>query len=177
MIKFIIGPASGASAIVRRHYYCAGDHSFIFGDIHALSDPGDELARSGSLVVGTLQLLYRTDTGEMICCWGYCPVSSWNRVGLTEPEAALGSIVVVLSDPVPPGAAKAVDTIVPPRYWYDPHTGLFCVGNPLVPAGATAIRFATDSIAVVRAERLLSVWVRPSNTKDINRVLEKGGQS
>ena len=47
------------------------------------------------------------------------------------------------------------------KTFYDPSTGWVCIGNPVADKDEIAVKFATDTIAVLSNDNLKSLWLRP----------------
>ena len=120
-----------------------------------------------SLVAGTLQLEVSVPDGTVMWLWGYAPLSAWRRASLIVPEAKHAALTVVNPNIE---AAKSV------RLWpddrislmVDPSSGWFRLCDATYSPreqGEMWIEFAQDTIAELRADRLVAIFVRPENWK------------
>jgi len=131
-------------------------------------------AGTSSLVAGTLQVEVSVDQGVILFVWGYCPYLSWRSLSISPPSCKEGILRIIRPAPLVAGVSLGIDSTVSPAAYFDPLSGWLRLGAAEMAGNATAVEFATDSIAAMKGGQLVSIWVRPENWRDVaSRVRER----
>ncbi|MDW8244656.1 MAG: hypothetical protein RMJ88_15725 [Thermogemmata sp.] len=120
-----------------------------------------------SFVTDTIELWINIDTCICVYVDGYHPYGLWELASLCIPDYAPGILKAHPSEQILPGVGYDFEDMVPPSSWFDPTTGWWCIGRKDHPKGSTAVEFATDCVAVLVDERLVSLWMRPDNWREL----------
>lgn len=159
------------TALRGRPQYIIEDYSFDFkmaGDDEFNVRTG--LLGTTSIAIGTLQIELSVQTHICLFAWGYCPYSCWAAASLCTPSHIEGALMVQDTHLVA-GVSVSVGMPAQPTTRFDPHSGWFCIGDPGISQDASAVEFATDTIAVVSMGKLVSLWIRPDNWNEVSRTV------
>lgn len=100
------------------------------------------------------------DSRRVLCVIGYCPYHEWQKTPLSPPSHAPGDLVVLSDLPFTPGVAIGLSD--PNRRWpvYVNSGTWVCIGDP-ADEGDRAVEFSLDSVAVLRGDHLVALWLHP----------------
>lgn len=114
------------------------------------------------VTVNDLELTVEEDSEYVLGVCGYSPYHGWIEAPLTAPPALPGLLRVRSARPLLLGVAERVtdDDALWPVY-VDPDSRWVCYGSVETASGAVGLEFAPGAIAVLRAQRLISLWLRP----------------
>lgn len=114
-----------------------------------------------SVVVNYLNLWF-DDQGRVHLVSGFCSLNRGQRTAHLPPPYSDASLVLI--EPAPhsfiDGEGMRLDEWE--DYWqaYEARGGWYCIGDP-AEQGDQAAEFARESVAVVRGDRLVALWLRP----------------
>jgi hypothetical protein len=151
MITFAVAPnqaSEGGQLVYRRD-------EFSFD-----TEPGAG-GRGISIVVNEVQL-FVNDEGRVIYVSGYCPYQGWDQTLLSPPTYSRAGLIVVDLNPtsIPTGMAFGLNDVSSRWPAYVNPQGWVCIGDP-ADKGDQAVEFAPGSVAVLRGDRLLALWLHP----------------
>jgi hypothetical protein len=89
--------------------------------------------------------------------WGYNPYGGWVTKDLTIPTANKGKLV--LASEV--DGIKRLDGTKEWVTYFDEKKGWCCIGDETCGVEDKAIEFASNTIAILRAEYLKAIWLKP----------------
>lgn len=120
-----------------------------------------EGGRGISIAVNEVQL-FVDDDSHVLYVSGYCPFQGWVQTLLAPPSHSSSGLVVVDLNPasVPSGMAFGVNDVTCRWPAYVNPQGWVCVGNP-EDKGDQAVEFAPSSVAVLKGDRLVALWLHP----------------
>lgn len=151
--------------------YILRDWSFYY-DMKACYVPTVDLA---VLTSGTIQLSINVDTWVCVFVDGYHHWGLWELVSLSVPHWTPGVLKVHIAEELAkyffPGCGYSMEDMVPPKSWFDPTTGWWCIGTKEQPEGSVAIEFAQGCGAVVKDELLVSLWLKIDNWREVAAVV------
>jgi hypothetical protein len=152
--------------------YVSRDHAFDFLPADtAIAAEREGTQGRASIVLDTLQVEVSVETG--LCLWvsGYCPTTGWSSSAVEVPSIEPGGLSSLAEGGLRPGVGvRATDGV--PKRWFDPSTGWFCATGrgDLNLDAKHALEIATDTIITVSDNRLIAVFVRPRNWKDLSHL-------
>lgn len=149
MIRFAIiqpGATSDARLVYRRQ-----DYAF---DV----EPKPSGCRT-CVTVNEVELEYGDDR-RILCVSGYCPYQGWQETPLSPPIFSAGGLIVRSPADFTPGVATGVNDMESRWPVHANQAGWVCIGDP-GDHGDQAIEFAPSSVAVLRGEALVALWLHP----------------
>lgn len=112
-----------------------------------------------TLMINNLYLGIDSETMSALQVWGYSPKSSWINKKLRVPLSSNGKLK--LSERVEAGLSKKLLGSESWKTNFDPETGWVCIGDENLSHQEIAVEFATNTIAVLDGEKLISIWLKP----------------
>jgi hypothetical protein len=155
--------SAGPTPIPGRVHYVDDAHAFEFES----ANPELEIERGGeygeaSLVLGTVQLHFGVETGQVVYADGYCPRQSWRERTLTPPSALTGTVRVELDEDPKPGIGYRQGGIPRPLIAHDPANGWVRLGTDDEPSqSASYIEVATSTVLEIQDGHLRGLWLHP----------------
>ncbi|MCP9456511.1 MAG: hypothetical protein NNA18_10440 [Nitrospira sp.] len=150
-------------AVEGKPIYIVKDWSFYY-DVKASYVPTVHLA---SFLSDTIELLINVDTFICVYVAGYHPYGLRELTSPCIPKYVPGIIKAHTNEQLLPGVGHHFEDMGPPTSWFDPTTGWWCIGRKEPPPGSQAVEFATGCVAILLDERLVSLWVRPDNWREV----------
>lgn len=155
----------GAPIVVGEPRYVDEDYGFDFVMNSAERDRLEDTRTS--FVTGTLQLEVAISNSRCLYVWGYCPMGGWSRTALRAPVWQRGCLLAHCEKPLIRAVSIGIEDMIPPIPWFDPESGWFCMGEKGCVSDVDAVEFATDTVAVVTGGRLVALWIKPANWREI----------
>ena len=133
--------------------YIMADQSFIF---EPWLDPDYSIMLGSAYISVDIQ----TSTGKLQHISGFNPIDTWLAKELFRPVSFNGNVIVKSDLFLSGGGEYYADNW---RTFYDKVTGWVCIGNPDISNDDLVknVEFAKDTIASIRNQKLLALWVRP----------------
>lgn len=132
-------------------FYDLAEHSFtsepFFGDCSILIDKS------------YVSLDVLSDDGFVCGISGYSPEENWISRKLNFPKALDGRLNAIFDGYIQEGIA-----ITHNRNWstfFDLHSKVICIGNPIIAYNAETVEFCTNVVAVLADNELVSIWIKP----------------
>jgi len=118
--------------------------------------------RGISVSINEVQL-FVDDDGRVIYVSGYCPFQGWGRTALGPPGFISAGLVIADLNPrsIQSGMAFGLNDLSSRWAVYVNPDGWVCVGNPEA-RGEQAIEFAPGSVAVLKGDTLVALWLHPA---------------
>jgi hypothetical protein len=111
------------------------------------------------IVVNEVQLEYG-DEHRVLCVTGYCPYQGWRKTTLFPPPHSVADLEIVNPHDITPGVAHGLNDLNSRWPVYLNPQGWVCIGDP-ADKGDQAVEFVPDSVAVLRNDRLVALWLHP----------------
>lgn len=130
--------------------YVSNEHSFDF-----------EPSRNADITLMINNLYLGIDSETMLAqqVWGYSPKSSWINKKLRVPLSSIGELN--LFERVEAGLSKRLIGSESWKTSFDPEIGWVCIGDENLSYHEIAVEFATNTVAVLDGEKLISIWLKP----------------
>jgi hypothetical protein len=154
MMKITFSISDAGSCLEGTLVYVPTDYAFVF---HATRKPDEH----SSLQIGLLQLAVDYD-GVVLYPYGVCGLVRHRDTDLTPPAVNRPGILVAdTGTELIPGVAYRLGAPTDWPIWINKRRGWVCLGDPHYKMPVEAIEFATTSICVLSAGRLVAVWLHP----------------
>jgi hypothetical protein len=114
-----------------------------------------------SIAVNDLELWF-DDEGLVLYVDGYCPYQGWQQTPLSPPAYTSAGLVVVNPNPksVQSGTGVGLNDLKTRWPVYVNQEGWVCIGDP-ADHGDQAVEFSPSSVAVLRGDQLVALWLHP----------------
>jgi hypothetical protein len=146
--------------------YNSQDNSFDFEPVRD-EQLIERVGTSGmtSVTIDMLQIEIGIEKSVALFVWGYQPQISWKITELPHIDPEPGGIKVALFDEDLPSFERGISIgYTEVNEWptaFDPRSGWFCIGNPETDDSSKCIEFATNTVAVIKGDALMAVWLHP----------------
>lgn len=117
-----------------------------------------------SISVNEVQLEYGDDK-IVRCVAGYCPYQTWKYTSFSPPDYFSAALVVLSPQVLAAGAAVGINDQNSRWPVYINSEGWVCLGEPSE-RGEQAVEFAPGSVAVLRGDTLVALWLLPAMLGD-----------
>jgi len=111
------------------------------------------------VTVNEVELEYG-DERRVLCVSGYCPYQSWVETHLLPPAYSTADLLVKSPIDVTPGVVTGLNDLKSRWPVHVNRRGWVCIGDP-DNQGDQAVEFAPGSVAVLKGDRLLALWLHP----------------
>lgn len=117
-----------------------------------------------SISINEVQLEYGDDK-RVRCVTGYCPYQGWKSTSWSPPDYSIAALIVLSPQKITAGAATGLNDLNSRWPVYINAEGWVCLGEPSE-RGEQAVEFAPGSVAVLRGDTLVALWLRPAMLGD-----------
>ena len=121
-----------------------------------------------SLIVNDLQLEIDEEQ-HVLCAWGLCPHPTWGVMSGGPPPFFRGGLEVLLDGKVIPGVSHRLTAPATWPAYVNWETGWVCLGDATADGSVQAVEFATNTVAVLKDEALVALWLRADNLGDLRK--------
>jgi hypothetical protein len=135
---------------IGKPYYIYEDYSFDYDPL---------LSSDATVLVEYIQLAVDTCRNQVKYIFGYHPNVHWISMNLAIPKYINGNLFV--EGEIETGDNIRIVQIGAWKTYFDENSGWVCVGDPSFTEQDMAVKFATDTISVIREGLLRSLWVKP----------------
>jgi hypothetical protein len=111
------------------------------------------------ITINEVQLEYGDDK-LVLCVTGYCPYQGWLETKLSPPNYSSAGLRIIRPETVIPGVGIGINDLNSRWPVHANREGWVCLGDPSE-RGERAIEFAPSSVAVLRGDALVALWLRP----------------
>lgn len=92
---------------------------------------------------------------------GYNPKKNWiiKKLNFPKEKALNGQLKIINMESIPIGSAVTYN-----RDWktfFDPETGVVCIGTTNLSSEMVIVEFCTDTLAVLIGDKLIAIWILP----------------
>ncbi|QLY80375.1 hypothetical protein [Clostridium intestinale] len=112
-----------------------------------------------TLMIGYISVGIDSETMLALQIWGFSPSTSWIEKKLELPTYFTGELY--LKEEIEAGVSKRLIESSTVKTKYDKESGWICIGDESMLKNEIAVEFATNTIAVLSANTLKSLWVKP----------------
>jgi hypothetical protein len=100
------------------------------------------------------------DERRILCVSGYCPFQGWIETQLSPPTYTVADLIINSPIAFTPGVATGLNDLKTRWPVHVNREGWVCIGDTS-DQGDQAIEFAPSSVAVLRGDRLVALWLHP----------------
>jgi hypothetical protein len=140
------------------------DNGFVFEQLDDWEKNKD--VHRASLALGTLQIEFDVESGQLLHVWGYSPRASWRPANFGQPNVQPGVVKVLIEKhSVMRGVSLTLDHHNDPRVEYSASTGWVRVASKEDKPSSHVLEFASGCGITLDSEGVIkALWVLPRMT-------------